>query len=100
DRLDLGQRQGAELDVRASGANGRRARRRLGADEELVAVEVRSVLDEVVGVPLALERGSARVALELEGSGPDDVGLEVVRITVEVLLGIDHVPGRSQVVQE
>src|SRR5216117_3899701 len=86
DRLDLRLRHGAELDVRAPGANGRRAHRRLGADEELVAVEIRSVLDEVVGVPLALERGSARVTPELEGPGPDDVRLEVVRILVEVFL--------------
>src|SRR5437667_4068257 len=100
DRLDLRLRHGAELDVRAPVANGRRAHRCLRADEELVAVEIRSVLDEVVGVALALARVAARVALELEGPGPDDVRLEVVRILVEVLLRIDHVPRRGQVGQE
>src|SRR6266540_3039741 len=100
DRLDLRLRHGAELDVRAPGANGRRAHRRLRADEELVAIEIRSVLDEIVGVPLAFERGSGRAALELEGPGPDDVRLEVVRILVEVLLRIDHVPRRGQIGQE
>src|SRR5262249_61477284 len=44
DPFDLRQRQRAELDVRAAGANGRRARRCLRGDEELVAVEVRAVL--------------------------------------------------------
>src|SRR5207237_2478816 len=94
DRFDLRLWHSAELDVRTPGANGRRAHRRLRADEELVAVEIRSVLDEVVGIPLALERGAACVALELERPGPDDVRHEVVRILAEVFLRLEPVPRR------
>src|SRR5207302_705560 len=65
DRLDLGVGQITELDVRAPGADRRRPHRRLRADEELVAVEVRPVLHEVVGVAFALEARPRCVALEL-----------------------------------
>src|SRR5262249_3121169 len=92
DALHLGVGQVAELDVSAAGPDGGRADGRLGADEELVAIEVWPVLDEVVGVPLPFERRAGGVALELEGPGADDVRLEVVRVLVEVLLRIDDVP--------
>src|SRR3989442_58778 len=75
DRLHLRQRHGAKLDPGAPGAKSRRPHGRFRTDEELVTIEVRTVLDEVVGVPLALERRAARVALELERPRADDVRL-------------------------
>ena len=100
DRLRLRVRQVTELDVGAPGADRGRPHGGLGADEELVAVEVRAVLDEVVGVPLALERRAPRVVLELEGPRAHRVRLEVVRVLVQVLLREDDVPRRGQVGQE
>src|SRR5262249_61712142 len=71
--------------------------RGLRADEELVAVEVRAVLDEVIRIALALEGRARRVALEFEGPRADHVLHEVVRIFVQVLLGVDDVPRRREV---
>src|SRR5262244_3515201 len=45
-RKQLGAGEIAELDVGASGADGRRAHRGLRTDEEFVAVEIGAVLDE------------------------------------------------------
>jgi len=91
DRLHLGEGQVAELDVGAPGPDRGGAHGRLRADVELVPVEKWPVLDEVVGVTLTLERRAARVALEPEGSGADDVVLEVIRILVEILLRKDDI---------
>src|SRR5262249_4600433 len=96
---DLGLRHGAELDPGTPGTKGRGPHRGVRTDEELVSVEVRPILNKVVGVPLALERGSARVTLELEGTGSDDVRLKIVRVLVEILLRIDDVPRRGEVSQ-
>ena len=100
DGFHLGHGQIAELDVGAAGPDRRGPHGCLGADEVLVAVEIGPVFDEVVGVPLALERRAARVALELEGAGAHDVVLEVVRILVEVLLRKDDVRRRGEVCQK
>src|SRR5262249_11105593 len=93
DRVHLALRQVAKLDVGSPGADRRRAHCGLRADEELVPVQVRPVLDEGVGIPLPLEGRSARGALELEPTGADDAGLDAGWVAVEILLGKDDVPG-------
>jgi len=68
--------------------------------KELVAVEIRLVLDEVVGVSLTSNVEPRVWLLNLNGPRTHDVGLEIVWILVEVLLRKNDVPRRGQVAQE